>query len=246
MPGQLEVIDDATHAQGNRLGALEPVAYACGRLGDPGQLSFGGLQQRLAFAAALLGQQRIATHDESLAGERVTRHLKQVALIEQRRLEGSLLAGERGHLRRAQAAHPVQPGRAQQRVDAGLREHASVAHPGERVDPVTVFELLDLRRYGRRIGGVAGEDFDRHRDALRRADQPEHDLRVVTLAIAAVAVRRELAAASGHPCGSEVVEHQRTTGQMLAGEALLDARLSLSQPVSGFPTSHAQYLVGSE
>src|SRR6202171_4980059 len=175
----------------------------------------------------------ITTHDESLVGERVTRHLKQVALIEQRRLERSLLLGERGHLRRAQAAHPVQARRAQHRVDTGLREHAAVSHPGELVDPITIFELLDLGRYGRRIGGVAGEDFDRHRDALRRADQTKHDLGIVALAIAAVTAGRELAAAPGHPRGSEVVEHQRTTGQMLAGEALLDARLSLSQPVEG-------------
>src|SRR5713226_7083633 len=79
------------------------------------------------------------------------------------------------------------------------------------VDPVAVFELRDLGRHGSRIGGVAGEDFECDRDALRRADQPEHDLGIVALAIAAVAAGRELAAASGHPRGSEVIEHQRAT-----------------------------------
>ena len=34
MLGHLEVIDDPVHAQGNRLGALEPVAHARGRLGE--------------------------------------------------------------------------------------------------------------------------------------------------------------------------------------------------------------------
>ncbi|MNL38903.1 hypothetical protein D3C87_1611480 [compost metagenome] len=51
-----EVIDDAAYAQGNLLGALEAIAGTRGRVGDLHQLGFGGLQQRLAFAAALLGQ----------------------------------------------------------------------------------------------------------------------------------------------------------------------------------------------
>src|ERR1700732_912551 len=57
--------------------------------------------------------------------------------------------------------------RAQERIDTGLREHAPVAHPGELVDPVAVFELRDLGRHGSRIGGGAREDFHCARGALR-------------------------------------------------------------------------------
>jgi hypothetical protein len=56
----------------------------------------GGLQQRLACAVAPVGQQRIATHDELLAGERIrfltllpSRHdLKHIADAGSRYLKG--------------------------------------------------------------------------------------------------------------------------------------------------------------
>jgi len=166
--------------QGNRFGTLEAVARARGRFGDLHQLGFSGLQQVLAFAGPLLGLQRVAAHDEPLIGERLTGQLQQVALVKQRGLERPLLLGERAHLRRAQAAHPVQPRRAQYRVNARLREHAAVAHPGDLADAIAVPQFLHLRGHGSRIGGVAGKHLDGHGTALRSANQTKHDLRIST------------------------------------------------------------------
>ena len=57
-----------------------------------------------------------------------------------------------------------------------------------------------------RISGVFGKKFDPHGAYFRNAYQMGRNIWIVTLAIAAVAGGRKLAAASGHPRGSEVME----------------------------------------
>ena len=80
---------------------------ALGGRGDLGQIGLGGGEQLAALACALLGQQRVAAHHQPLAGEVLAGQLDEVALIEERGLEGAVLGGELRDLRRAQAAHPV-------------------------------------------------------------------------------------------------------------------------------------------
>ena len=86
--------------------AAQRVASALGGRGDLGQIGFGGGEQLDALACALLGQQRIAAHHQPLAGEVLAGEFEQVALIEQRGLERTVLGGQLRDLRRAQASSP--------------------------------------------------------------------------------------------------------------------------------------------
>jgi hypothetical protein len=66
-----------------RPGAKRPASALRGRR-DLGQIGFGGGEQLDALARALLGQQRVATHDQPLAGEvLLAGELDEIALVEQ-------------------------------------------------------------------------------------------------------------------------------------------------------------------
>ena len=65
------------------MAAAQRLVLAPGRGGDGGQLLLGGGQQLAALALPFGGQQRIAAHDEPLAGELVAGDLGQVALVRQ-------------------------------------------------------------------------------------------------------------------------------------------------------------------
>ena len=98
-------------------GACDPVlAFGAGAatdlLGQLGQCRLGGLQQTLALARPLLGQERVFAHDEPLAGKLGRGDLGQIALVEQRELEGAGI--EKGaDLRGSESGDPVEPGRCQ-------------------------------------------------------------------------------------------------------------------------------------
>ena len=66
---------------------------------------------------------------------------------------------------------------------------------------------------------------------LRRAHQPEDDLRIVALAVARMAARGQLAAAPRQPSRGQVVEHQRGPARCWRAKTPLDHRLRLMQPV---------------
>ena len=61
-----------------------------------------------------------------------------------------------------------------------------------------LLDLVDLRGERARIGGVALEYLDRHRAAVRRAQQAVDDLQLALLAVAVVAALRQFAAAPLH------------------------------------------------
>ena len=58
------------------------------------------------------------------------------------------------------------------------------------------------------VRGVAREDLDRHRPALRRADETVVDLELARFAVAGVAEGRQRAAAALQIARGEVVEHE--------------------------------------
>ena len=97
----------------------------------------------------------------------------------------------------------------------------------------TALDLVDLRGERARVGGVALEHFDRHRAAVRRAQQTVDDLQLALLAVAIVAEPGEFAAAPLQVARRHVVEHQRAVTQMLAGERRFDRLLALAEPVDG-------------
>ena len=93
--GELVAVLDA--ANGARDLVLAAGAGAAGDLvGQLGQRRLGGLQQVLALARPLLGQKRVLADDEPLAGELGGGDLGQIALVEQRELEGAGVDAGRG------------------------------------------------------------------------------------------------------------------------------------------------------
>ena len=75
-----------------------------------------------------------------------------------------------------------------------------------------VFELAHLAGQGHRVSGTAVEDLDRHRTAVRGAEQTVDDLQFAALAVTVVAVLGERAAAAFQVARLDVVEHQGTAG----------------------------------
>jgi len=119
---------------------------------DGGEVALGCGEQVLALAPPRHGEIGIAAHDEALARIVVGGDAGEIALIEQRELEGAGI--EQGaDLRGAQRANPVEPGQLDVRLDARLGDHAAIAdqhHVGQFEPPL---ELVDL---GRKGGGIAG------------------------------------------------------------------------------------------
>ena len=84
-------------------------------------------------------------------------------------------------------------------------------------------ELVEVDGQRAGIAGIAFEYLDRHRAAVTGAQQAEHDLQLVALAIAAVATPCQWTGAALEPCGSHVVQHQGSPAQLTLREAVLDA-----------------------
>ena len=200
--------------------------------GDGLEQALGRLQQVLALARPLGGQQRIAAHHQAFAGIGVAADLDQVGLVEQRHLHRprfhQLADGGR-----AQGANPVEARRFHVLADARLGQHAAVAHQHYAVQPEAVAQLVDLRAHGHRIGRVAVEHLDRHRAPLAVAQQAELDLQLAALAVAAMAALGQRTAAAFQVAGGQVVEHQCAVGEMALGQAPLDGVLAFEQPVHG-------------
>ena len=188
-------------------------ATAADHAGDLRERLLGGRKERLALAGALLGERRVATHDEPLAGKLRTRDLDEVALVEERELE---IAGrdEGADGGGPQAAHPADPAELLEALDARARQHPAVADEDELAEPEALAELLDLRLHGRRSGDVAGKGLDGERAAPRIAHEAELDLRAVAALVAAVAVGGERAAAALEVGAREVVEHEAASAEM--------------------------------
>src|SRR5215831_18637689 len=95
------------------------------------------------------------------------------------------------------------------------------------------FELGHLAGQGHRVGSAAVEDLDRHRTAVRSAEQTVDDLQFAALAVTVVAVLGQRAAAAFHVARRDVVEHQGAAGQVVFGKRRLDRRLADGKPVEG-------------
>ncbi len=78
---------------------------------------------------------------------------------------------------------------------------------------------------------LAREDLDADRPARPVAEQPVDDLRRPALPIARVAELGQRTSTALEVGGRDVVEHELAVGEVARGEALLDPRLALQQPV---------------
>ena len=65
--------DDLADAQADPVASGEATLVAPGCGADCIKVAFGGLQEDLALARAFLGEQRVAAHDQTFAGESLRR-----------------------------------------------------------------------------------------------------------------------------------------------------------------------------
>ncbi len=198
---------------------------------DAGELLLGGGQQLGAFAGPLFGQQRVLADHQAFARIVGAGDLGHVAIIEQRGLQRPTRGRELLNRRSSQCGDPIQTRRPQRLLDARAGQHAAVAHHDHALQLEALFQLVDLCRQRRRIGGVAFEHLDRDRAAVGRAHQPDDKLRPIGTVVAAVAMLRQFAAASFEIGGGDVVEQQRAILQMASGQRGFDERLLAAQPV---------------
>ena len=96
-------------------------------------------------------------------------------------------SSKRPDRRRPQGGDPVEPGRLDLLVEAGLGDHAAVADERHARQAEAFLDLGDLGGERLGIAGVAVEHFDRHRAAVGGAQEAIDDLQLALLAVAVVA-----------------------------------------------------------
>src|ERR1700722_14735976 len=204
--GDLAATQQGADRQADLVGPAQWLSLAQGAGLNVLQILLGGIEQLASFAPAFLGKGGVLADDEALAREVRTFDLGQVALVEQRELQGSALGGELLDRRGSQRGDPVEPGRLELVLDAGLRDHPAVADHDDTLEPEAVLELGDLITERRWITGIAFEHLDRDWTTFGRAQEPEHDLHLVAAAVPRMAEARQLAAASLHIARAHVIE----------------------------------------
>ena len=207
--------------------------FRLGHGADLDQRHLGRIEEFDAFAHALGGELGVAADDETLSGIVVRDDLRHVALVEQRELQRAAFGRERLDRRRAERGDPVEAGGRDIGVDARLCDHAAVADEHDALQPKPHAQLLDLTGEGARVAEVAFEHLDGDRAAVRRAQEPEDDLRSVGTMIAAVAELRQFAAPSLQIARSDIVEHEHAVLEVAFGEDFLDVGLAAAQEVEG-------------
>ena len=130
-----------------------------------------------------------------------------------------------------QGADPVDAADLGEALDAGLCEHAPVAHQHDVGEPEGVAQLVQLGLEGGGIGGVPAKGLHRDRAALAVGEQAEHHLGAVGSVVAAVAVRCERTVAALEPGGADVEQHQATGCEVPSRQCPLDGPLARVEPV---------------
>jgi hypothetical protein len=233
----LEMLGHVTPSQhgadrlADRRGAVQRTARPLHARCNARELLLGGRQQLGAFAGPLFGQQRVLAHHQALAGIVGAGDLGHVAIIEQRGLQRPAVSCELLDRWRPQCRDPIQTGRPQRLLDPRAGQHPAVAHHHYALQVEALLQLVDLRRQGQRIGGVAFKHLDCNRATLGRAHQANDQLRPVATVIAAVTVLRQFTAAPFEIGGGHVVEQQCALLEVAAGQLGFDEPLLAAQPV---------------
>ena len=194
------------------------------------------------LAGAVGGQHRVAAGDQPLAGEVRGGDLGEVLLVEQGQLERAVVGHQLADGRGAQRGDPPVGVRLLgpvfglvQRGDPGAGDHPAVADHDHLGQP----ELVPhhVRDGGERggVAGVAGEDPDRDRAAVRVGEQPVLDLQFPFLAVPGVPAGGQRAAPALQPRAGQVEQRHPgrvgLPGQVAAGQLRLDGVLPVLQPV---------------
>ena len=158
------------------------------------------------------------------------RELKEIALIEQIQLQLTALH-QGADLRALQRRDPREPVEGTQLSDRLMRDHPAIPDQHQALEAELLAQLRHLRHQRARIRRVALVDRDRHRAAGSCRQQAVVHLRRIALAVAAVADLGQRTAIAFKVTRTQVVEGERTLGQVSGSELLLDKFLTLVQPV---------------
>ena len=232
MLADLELGDDLADLEADAGGAAQGPPDALGGGDDRVEQFLGGLQQGLALAGALGGQQGVAAQQQALAGKVRGSDFGEVLVVEEGHLDGAL-AGEFADGGGAQGGDPVKAGGAQFVADAGLGEQAAVADDHQAGEAEAATQGVELGADGGGIGGVAGEDLNGDGAAVAVAQQGEDDLELAALAVAGMAAGGEGAVGALEVGGGDVGEDEGGVAEMAFGEGLLDGVLAGQEPVHG-------------
>lgn len=192
---------------------------------DGAQGQLGGVEQFAALAGARLGERRVAADDQALARVIGAGDLDEIALVEQRDLQRAIIGGECLDIGGAQRGDPVEPSRFELLGDARLGDHPAITDQDHAAQTKALPQLVDLDLELGWVGGVAGENFDRHRTAGGRAQHTKDDLPLVGFAVTAVAEARQRAATTFQIGRGHVVEHQCPLGEVAARQLGFDPAL---------------------
>ncbi len=188
----------------------------------------GQLQQHVALAPPLGRHQRVVADQQPLAGVLLAGHAGQARGVEQPGLDHVALH-QLAEGVPAQGGDPVEAGRLEVGVDAGLGDHAAVADQGHALQAEALAQDLHASGEGVRVGGVAGEGLDGDGVALGAAQQAVDDLG----AVGAVVAGGELAAGALEVAGGDVVQGEGAGGEVAFRELALDGGLAQGEPVHG-------------
>src|SRR5258706_9259503 len=136
--GDLAATEQGADGQADLVGPAQWLAPAHNAGLNVLQVLLGGIEQLAPFASAFLGKGGVLADDEALAREVRAFDLGEIALVEQRELQGTALGGELLDRRRSQRGDPVEPGRYEFVFDASLRDHPAVADHDDTLEPEAV------------------------------------------------------------------------------------------------------------
>src|SRR6266404_3802906 len=158
------------------------------------------------------------------------RELKQITLIEKPKLQLTALH-QGADLRTLQRRDPRQPVERTQLMDRFMRDHAAIPDQHQALEAKLFAQLRNLRHQRAHVRRIALVHRDGHRAAGTRRQQAVVHLRRIALAIAAVADLRQRTAIAFEVTRTQVVQRERTLGQVSSSELFLDKFLALEQPV---------------
>jgi hypothetical protein len=173
---------------------------------DLTQLFLGAREQFTARAGTVGRDQRVAAHDQPLAGiQLLAGDLGQVDLVEHRQLQAAFL-DQLSHLRRLERGDERELGRVRDEGHVVFGADPAVGHHDHPGEPEPLLELVHLRGQRLVILHIALERLDRHRPPVCVTQQPVLDLHPPALAIAVViAEARQRAGAPLKVRGGDVI-----------------------------------------
>src|SRR5215470_19763327 len=158
----LAATDDRADGNADLAGSAQRLFLAHDALLNVLQVLLGSIEQLAPLTPAFLSESVVLADDEALAWEQLRAFdLGEIALVEQRQLQGAVFGGKLLDRRGSQRGDPVEPGRLKVVSDARIGDHPAVADHHDTRETEAFLELRNLIADCRWIAGIAFEHFDR-------------------------------------------------------------------------------------